>query len=150
MNNALASSSKFKKFVELLYSFKSELNHIQDLELRKKRACELSGLPWNAEATQKIVNLEDQPAVDVIIDYLQRENPYEYSQLIASQEALFKIQRRMMLGEELSTATHKYSKQLLQDVKQLYRDIYKEEKLVEVAQAQTRRKSLEQRIKESK
>ena len=45
-------------YIELVYSEKSELNHIADLEERKKTACEKAKLDYEDAKTQDIIHMK--------------------------------------------------------------------------------------------
>jgi hypothetical protein len=143
----LKNSTKLKKYLQSMYSQESELNHIQDLETRKKKACAIAGMPWDDEATQDIVSLKNEEVNDVIFDFLTRENPLEYVQLITDQQLFYDLQKKKLLGDPKAHLLAKQADEMLPRIKAAYQAIYKEKEIMDIAEKKIRRMTPEQRIK---
>jgi hypothetical protein len=147
MEATLKTSSKLKKYLQAMYSQESELNHVQDLETRKKKACEVAGMPWTAEATQEIVNLKNEEVNSIIFDFLTRENPLEYVQLITDQQLFYDLQKKKLLGDTKAHLFAKQADEMLPRIKAAYQTIYKEKEIMQIAEKRIRRMTPEQRIR---
>lgn len=147
MEPTTKTSPKLKKYLQAMYSQASELNHVQDLETRKKKACEIAGLPWSAESTQDIVNLKNTDVNDLIFDFLTKENPLEYVQLITDQQLFYDLQKKKLLGDPKAHLLAKQADEMLPRIKATYQSIYREKEIMDVAENRIRRMTPEQRIK---
>jgi hypothetical protein len=97
MENVNAKISKnIDQYIELVYSEKSDLNKIIDLQERKKQACAKAKLNFNDEAIQLIVNMKDEKVNIRIFEYLTTQNSNEFILLLSDQHLFLQMQQRLM------------------------------------------------------
>jgi hypothetical protein len=95
--------TKIQNYIRLVYSDKSDLNDITNLEDRKKQACERAKLPYDDEKTQEIVHMKNKDVNTAIFNFCAEQCPYEFNLLI-SKEHLF-LEQMQMLMEPLKKTT---------------------------------------------
>jgi len=161
MENVNAKISKnIDQYIELVYSEKSELNNVQDLQERKKQACAKAKLNFNDEAVQLIVTMKDENVRSKIFDYLVSQNSNDFILLVSDQHLFWQLQQRLMepLAKttntdddlkdlELKTKISEKSEDLLDRIKTRYRDLFKGEAEQEVAKFKIRLMRPEERLK---
>ena len=125
----MAKVTNIQQYIELVYSEKSELNVIQDLDERKKTACEKAKLDYAADATQAIIHMRNKEVNEQIFDFLIANNPEEFILYISDQHLFGELQKRQMKTMkdedsdselkdlELKTKISEKSEQLLERIK---------------------------------
>ena len=149
-DKSFASSTKVKKYIELMYRKSSELNHIEDLDSRKERACELAKLPIDSYGVQRLINMENPYANELLFEFLTRENPNDYVNLIANQQLLNDLQKKKMFDKANDLKSSKDADDLLKRVKDGYAAVYKDDKIIEIAEEKIRRMRPEERVMKKK
>ena len=87
---------KITRYIELVYSEKSELNKIQDLEERKKTACHKAGLKYDDPKVKDIINLKNKDVNVEIFDHLRSHNSNKYILLICNQHLFWEQMQQLM------------------------------------------------------
>jgi hypothetical protein len=85
-----------QQYIQLVYSEKSELNSIADLEERKRQACEKAKLDYKQEAVQAIIHMKDLVVNEQIFEHLRIQNPNDFILLISDQHLFWEIMQRQM------------------------------------------------------
>jgi hypothetical protein len=161
MENTNAKISKnIEQYIELVYSEKSELNTVQDLQERKKQACAKAKLNFNDEAVQLIVTMKDEKVRAKIFDYLVSQNSNDFILLVSDQHLFWQMQQRLMepLAQttntdsdlkdlDLKTKISEKSESLLERIKMRYRSIFKGESEQEIGAQKIRLMRPEERLK---
>lgn len=150
---------KIIQYVELMYSEKSELNQINDLTQRKRKAIEESGIT-DHDLIESLVNLSNDDLNLIIFEYLTRQNSNKYTQLCADQQLLWEMQQEILKpiegdskDERLKAVEYKdkvsiRSTDLLRRINQVYSEIYRNDEEIAVAVRTIRdMPSYEQRLK---
>ncbi len=149
---------KIQNYIKLVYSEKSELNKILDLNDRKRMACDKVKL--NFDEIQDIIHMKNEKVNDAIFTFLRTQNSYEFILLISDQHLFSEIMQRQMkpLAEdsegkdtvmkdlELKTRMSKESELLLSRIKTHYRNIFLGEEEINDAELKLRLVKPEQRI----
>jgi hypothetical protein len=147
------------KYIELVYSERSELNHVDDLEERKKTACQKAKLNYEDPKTQEIIHLKNDKTNIAIFDYLRLHAPNDYILLIANQQLFWEQMQKMMqplkgtdddscLKEvNLKNTISEKSEDLLQRIEHLKVKIFKEEAIQRLASDKIRTLRHEERLK---
>lgn len=142
---------EIKKYIYLMYDKASDLNHIEDLNLRKEKAAFQSGLDMNDPEIRNIMNLKNKKVTDEIITYVNRNNSNAYSKLVADQQLFLRLQEKLMVesdGEDLIQLM-KISEQMEALVDRIYlgyKNVYRDVELIEIGEKQVKMISLEQRL----
>lgn len=161
MENTTAKISKnIEQYIELVYSEKSDLNKIVDLQERKKQACIKAKLNFNDESVQLIVNMKDEKVNPRIFDYLTSQNSNDFILLLSDQHLFLQMQQRLMepLAQtqntdsdlkdlDLKTKISEKSESLLERMKLRYSKIFKGDHEQEFAIQKIRLMRPEERIK---
>lgn len=161
------SDTKLQKSIELyislVYSEKSDLNAIENLDERKKAACERAKLDFKSDAIQNIVQMKDLMWKGRIIDQLITQNSNEYMLLVADQNFYCECIKALMepmaidndsknsgiteLDFKTKSLVSKSADELLERMKPRYLSIFKGEAESKVAQEMIRSRRLEDRLK---
>ena len=154
--------SKIDKYIRLLYGKDSELNHILELNERKKTACLKAGLDPKEPASQAIMDLKNDKVNDQIFEFMRQNNPLEHIQLISDTQLFFEILKRkmqpldddldddvMLKNINLKTTMSQKSEELLDRIKRLHKEIYQTSAEIEMAEGKIRKMiSPEARVKQ--
>lgn len=136
---------KILKYIETMYSEKSDINEITDLGARKKESCRRAGIDSESELGQTLIYLEDDLINDLIFHFLSGQNSSRYSQLCADQQLLWEMQREILkpidgddLDARLKAVEYKDKisvrcNSLLARINQGYSEVYKHEDETQVA-----------------
>lgn len=89
-------NKNIEQYIDLVYSQKSVLNNIPDLDERKKVACERVKLDYASESVQDILNMKNQDVNDLIFHHLCSKNPNDYILLIADEHLFSGMMKRLM------------------------------------------------------
>lgn len=127
MDTKLAKN--IQQYIELVYSEKSDLNTIQDLDERKKTACEKAKLDHSSDVIQKMLKMQDKDTNEQIFDFLIANNREEFILYISDQHLFYELQKRQMKSMkdddsdselkdlDLKTKISEKSEQLLERIK---------------------------------
>jgi predicted transcriptional regulator with HTH domain len=136
---------KILKYIETMYSEKSDVNEITDLEARKKESCRRAGIDPESELGQTLIYLKDDSVGDLIFDFLSGHNSAKYSQLCADQQLLWEMQRELLkpidgdnLDDRLKAVEYKDKisvrcNGLLSRINKGYSEVYKYEDEIRMA-----------------
>lgn len=147
------SREKIFLFIESLYSLKSPLNQIDNLEERKLEACQIAKLNPQDEEVKAIMALKNDKVLELIFYYIEVcENNNVFSSLLARQQLFSNIQREIMNATDVEKALKlsEKSDQLRDNIKNDYAELYEKtggKELVEKAQKMVRVVRPEERIK---
>jgi hypothetical protein len=92
-----------QQYIQLVYSEKSELNIIENLEERKKKACEKAKLDYASEAVQKIIHIKDKEANTLIFEHCRTTCSNEFYLYMADQHLFW--EQTQILMEPLKKIT---------------------------------------------
>lgn len=155
-------SKNIEQYIDLVYSEKSDLNQVQDLQERKKQACAKAKLDFNSESTQNIVHMKDKDVNTRIYDYLVKNNSNDFILLVSNQHLFWEMQQRLieplskhdtdtdLKDLELKTKISEKSETLLERINQRYKAIFKGEEESEMAGQKIRLMRPEERLKQQK
>lgn len=85
-----------KQYIELVYSEKSQLNSIENLEERKKKACEKAKLDYLSESVQKVIHIKDKEVNNLIFDYCRTTCSNEFYLFMADQHLFWEQMQLLM------------------------------------------------------
>lgn len=153
-------TKNIQQYIELVYSERSELNSIQDLEERKRKACEKAKLDPAEASIQDIMHMKDKMVSEQIFEYLRQQNSNEFILLISDQHLFWELMQRNMKplaegGEDelkdldLKTKISEKSEGLLARIDARYKKIFKGDAEQSVA-TKVIQKTPEQRLKGKK
>jgi hypothetical protein len=149
------------RYIELLYSEKSELNEIQNLEERKKEAARLAGMNVEAKSTIQIMTLQNRTVNRQIFDYLTATQRNIYISLISDQQLFWEIEfdkmtptdkqdRKSRMADIKAKATmSKESDSLLNRINYKFREIFRHDDEIKMAGDMVRMMTVEERIKKN-
>lgn len=100
MENPTKLAKNVQKYIELVYSEKSDLNQIPDLLDRKMEACHIAKLDAKTQSVTDIIEMKDEKVNEVIFNYLVTHNSYEFTLLLADQH-LFQTQIAQILDPKI-------------------------------------------------
>lgn len=155
-------AKNIQTYIELVYSEKSELNSIQNLDERKKTACEKAKLNPNDEYVQSIINMKDMIVNEQIFEYLRQQNGNDFVLLISDQHLFWELQQRQMKrlvdddsdstlkDLELKTKISEKSEQLLERIEVRKRKIFSGNEEEKMATTKIRIMTPEQRLRTKK
>lgn len=154
-------SKNIQSYIELVYSEKSELNIIQDLEERKRTACQKAKLDPSSEAMQSVIRMQDKTVNDQIFEYLRQNNSNEFILLISDQHLFWELMQRNakpmaegidaeLKDLDLKTKISEKAEQLLERIVLRRKKIFKGEEEDKMAEDKIRILSPEQRLKQRK
>lgn len=162
MENPTKLAKNVQQYIELVYSEKSDLNHIADLEERKKVACDKVKLDYSAEKTKEIIHLKNEDVNTAIFEYLRKKGSNKYILLLANQQLYWEQMQKLMeplkgtdddssLKEvNLKNTISEKSEHLLERIEKLYLQIFKEQAVIEIASGRIRAQRPEERLKMQK
>lgn len=145
-----------EKYIELMYSQKSALNKIEDLNERKMQAVTKAKLNPEDPEIKNIMELKNEKVRVKIINYLNKNNSNLFVKLISDQQLFWNMQQRLMKPLEDDDDTSKLmaisekSEELVERIEKNYQKLYGQSELVEEAKNVIRMISPEQRLKETK
>lgn len=151
-----------QQYIDLVYSEKSPLNHIGDLEERKKTAAAKANLDYNDPKTKEILHLQNEDVNIAIFEHLRRKASNKYILLLANQQLYWEQMQKLMqplkgtdddssLKEvNLKNTISEKSEQLLERIEKLYLQIFKDQAIIDVASEKIRMKRPEERLKVQK
>lgn len=152
---------KIQNYIKLVYSEKSDLNFILDLDERKKEACKKSKLDPEDEKVKKIIAMKDEKVNQHIFEYLSTNNSSEFTLLMADHHLFNEIMHRQLIplkesddGDvvlkdlELKTKMSLQAETLLHRIKERRRSVFKGEKEQHMADEKIRMMRPEERLKE--
>jgi hypothetical protein len=149
------------RYIELLYSEKSELNEIQNLEERKKEAARLAGMNVEAKSTIQIMTLQNRIVNRQIFDYLTATQRNIYISLISDQQLFWEIEfdkmtptdkqdrKSRMADIKAKAAMSKESDSLLNRINYKFREIFRHDDEIKMAGDMVRMMTVEERIKKN-
>lgn len=145
-----------QKYIDLVYSQKSKLNSIPNLDERKRAACEKLNLDPKEEWVSNLINMKDLPANEQIHHYLISQNSSEYVLYVADEHLYFQLIKRIMdpLKDNddsdmiRKTKASEQADSILKRLQERALSIWKGEAEVEAAQQRMRIMRPEDRIKE--
>lgn len=164
-------SKNISQYIELVYSEKSELNSIQDLEERKKTACEKAKLDYADPDIQRMLHIKDKQVNDKIFAFCERQCPNEFYLLISKQHLFWEQQQilmeplkkvledgktqevddeQMLKRINLKNTISEKSETLLESINLLRSKIFTGEQEHKMAEEKIRALSLEQRLQKAK
>ncbi len=85
-----------QQYIELVYSEKSQLNIIENLEERKKKACEKAKLDYLSESVQKVIHIKDKEVNALIFDYCRTTCSNEFYLFMADQHLFWEQMQLLM------------------------------------------------------
>lgn len=149
-----------QQYIDLVYSQKSPLIHIINLDERKKKACNQLKIDPKSEGFKKIIELQDEKSRDIIIDYLCKNETNEFMNLMSDQQLFLDIQylkmtpltvtddeEKMLKAMNLKTTMSLKAEELLTRMNVSYVKIFKGDAEIKEAKKKVNWTSLEQRIK---
>lgn len=87
------NKDKIMAFLDLMFSQKSELNHIQNFGERIAEACGRAKLSQDDQDVQDIIQMKNEEVNDLIFAYRISQNTNQYNQLLSEQILLWNIQK---------------------------------------------------------
>ncbi len=144
--------AKILDYIERLYSLKSPLNQIDNLDERKLEACQMAKLNPKDEEVKAIMALKNKDVLDLIFYYIEVcENNNVFSSLVSRQQLFSNLQREIM-GTDVKQALEFSNKsdQLRSQIEKDYAELYEKtggKELAEKAQKLVRVVRLEDRLK---
>jgi hypothetical protein len=157
-----------QKYIELVYSEKSDLNAIPNLEERKKKACDQAGLKYEESQVQNIIHMKNNDVNAMIFEFCESQNSNEFMLYISNQhffweqmqllmEPLKKISEEgktleiddeaMMKRTNMKNTVSKNCKELLERINEGRMLIYKGEEEADKASEKIRIMRPEERLK---
>jgi hypothetical protein len=152
-NFAHKDKAKIFSYIEALYSEKSPLNQIDNLDERKLEACQVAKLNPEDEDVKAIMAIKHKEVLELIFYYIEVcQNNNTYYSLITRQQLYSNIQREIMTCTDIdkSIKLSKESDTIRDLVKKDYSELYEKvggKELVEKAQKMVRVVRLEDRLK---
>lgn len=157
-------AKNISQYIELMYSEKSELNQIQDLEERKKTACAKAKLNYDDSAIQEMIHLKNKDVNEQIFNFTKQNNSNKYILLISNQHLFWEQMQQLMeplkvakdeddnllKDINLKNTISEKSESLLQRIDNLYKEIYKDIDVIEMAGEKIRLMRPEMRLKQQK
>jgi len=154
-------SKNIQSYIELVYSEKSELNIIADLEERKRTACQKAKLDPAAEDVKLILQMRDKTVNEQIFEYLRQQNSNEFILLISDQHLFWELMQRNakpmaegidaeLKDLDLKTKISEKAEQLLERIVLRRNKIFKGDAEDKMAEDKIRILSPEQRLKQRK
>jgi hypothetical protein len=151
-----------EQYIHLVYSDKSELNRIQDLEERKKVACEKAKLKYDDNLD--MIHMKDDKVNEAIFDFLRKQTPNKFILLISNQHLFWEMQQKLMKplkadddDEEsclkevnLKNTISEKSDSLLERIEKLYKDVFRDTESVSMAVTKVRALTPEAVLKKQK
>lgn len=152
-----------KKYIELMYTKDSELNKIQNLDERKKVACEKAGLDF--EKSQHIVLLTDKDVREQIFKFLEANSPNEYMMLVSDEQLFVDMQHmkmeplqlkdgentvdddRRLKNMNLKNTLSENSEKILDRINRTREKVYKDPEIIEASKDKIRMLKPEERLK---
>jgi hypothetical protein len=146
---------EIQKYIELMYSQESALNHIEDLAERKIQAAIKAKLDPNDPDVKNIMNLKNKKVTTDIINFLNKNNSNAYIKLISDQQLFYRMQRQLLEEDEDADSEKlmkisERSEELVERIDKSYAKIYKEKEVIEEATKTIRMATPEQRLRERK
>jgi hypothetical protein len=154
-----------EQYIQLVYSEKSELNQVQDLEDRKKQACQKAKLNYDLPEVQDIIHLRNEAVNEKVFEHLRTQNRNDYILLVSDQHLFWEMQQRqiepldrpvnndkdtVLKDLDLKTKLSEKSDQLLVRIKSRYKDVFGENEEVEMASKKIRLMRPEDRLSSKK
>ena len=147
------SREKIFVYIESLFSLKSPLNQIDNLDERKLEACQIAKLNPKDDDVKAIMSLKNEDVLELIFYYIEVcQNNNVYASLLARQQLFSNIQREIMTATDgkkaldLSDRSDQLRNQIKNDYAELYEKVGGKE-LAEKAQKMVRVVRPEERIK---
>ncbi len=147
-----------EQYIQLIYSQDSPLNKVQDLEERKKLACEKAKLPYDDPKTKEIIHLKNPNVNEAIFSHLRLSNPNKFILLIANQHLFWEQMQKLMepikADEDMLKETNlkntisKNAEELLERIDKLSLDVFKDVETVTMGTTKVRMMTPELRLKE--
>lgn len=150
-----------QRYIELVYSEKSPLAEIQSLQERKITACKKVGFDHTNEDIKKIIDLQNEKARDMILEYCCKNESPEYMNLLSDAHLFLELQvlkmtpltptedeEKMLKAINLKTAMSSKSEELLARMNASYIKVFKGESEAKEAKKKVSWITFEQRIKQ--
>jgi hypothetical protein len=150
MENPTKLAKNVQQYIELVYSEKSNLNEIIDLDERKIEACKVAKMDEKSDESKAIMDMDNQEVSEMIFQYIIRNNSNDFALLMADQQ-LFTNQIKQILDPKtdivLRNKLSEQSDKLLIRVRTRMQSIFQGSAEVKIASQKLRTMRPEDRLK---
>ena len=144
---------KIDRYIKLMYSQGSKLNHIQDLEERKMKAAKQAGWTDIDETITEIMQMKDATVNKKIFNFLCKNNSNRYVKLVSDQQLYWSMMQKNMelqgTDHQNLSAANKLSgecEDLLKRIESTYAELFLEKEVVMIAEKQVKAMTFEERM----
>lgn len=150
MENPTKLTKNVQQYIELVYSEKSRLNEIADLDDRKVEACRVAKMDEKSPESKAIMDMVNEDVNEQIIQYIITQNSSDFALLISDQH-LFNKQVKMIMDPNteilLQNKLSEQSDKLLVRIKARMQSLFQGNSEVRVAGQKIRTMRPEDRLK---